>query len=274
MRQFVTFVFSPIFSLFSPSFYKSLPKRSVGEGFLYLFYLAVWGAFVLMLMISLRWLPAVDEFVDWFSYQTPTFTFNEGRITTNVKEPYAVTHPTLGTLLIVNTKKKEIKPEDLQNVYFYVTSHVIYASDPIRNETRMFDLGAQAHRTGNQLHGPQSLDGQMIRQIYQTIKPLVSVIFFFVIVFLVFVWKMTAALLYSVAALLLNRFREEKFSYATLLNFSCFSLTAVFILQLANIVFFNLQMPVPLWLSFAVTVFYLIFGILFVLPPERTRTIP
>jgi len=266
------FLASPILSIFSPSLYRSIPKSSLVRGFGYLAYIALIGGVLVTAVVTMYWAPKMDEFVNWFSYELPALTFENGQITTVVQEPYYVTHPIFGTLVTINTKKKNPKTEDIRDSFFYIASTVIYASDPIRNETRMFDLAAKAGQA-NVPPGPQTLTGELIRKVYQQVKPLFLTALFFAVWAVLFFWKLGVALLFSLFALLLNLCREDKFSYGTLLHFSIYAITVVYMLQLANLLMPNVSLTLPLWLGIIITAYYVVFGVLIMSPPERTRSI-
>ena len=77
---------------------------------------------------------------------------------------------------------------------------------------------------------------------------------------LFFVWKLLIALFYSLIALLLNRFRKEKFRYGSLFTLACFAISPVTIFQAANVSIPEISFDLNFYFSFALTVLYLVYG--------------
>lgn len=263
------FLFAPILSLFSPRFYRSVLQSSVLKGFSYLIYLSLISAGIFVAIINLRWIPVAEDFIDWFSRGFPAITLTKDGISSSVEQPYEMKHPSFGAILILNTEKEEAEEEKMRKAFFYVTKTRIYANDPLRNETRIFDLKLdQSGKTKQQIEN-QVLTGETVKKFYRTAKPIFLFVFFFMMTFFLLLWKITTAFFYSVVALLLNQFREEKFSYAALLNVSCFSLTAVTLLQFLNLIAPQLHLAPAFWIAFMITTLYLGLAILIASPPEK-----
>ncbi len=272
VRQTAEFLFSPILSLFSPRFYRELLKKSLGQGFLYLIYLATICTAVFMTVVLLKWVPIAENFVDWFARKLPTMTFDKNGVTSPAKQPYEMKHPTFGMILILDTAKENIDSAEIKKAFFYITKTKIYTSDPVRNETRIFDLSAPANQP-KQPEGRETLTGESVRRFYFKTKPFFLTVLFFMAMVFVFSWKVGTALFYSLVASILNQFREEKFSYAVLLNVSMFALTAVTTLQSFSLIAPALHLTPPLWMALVITSLYLGLAILIVSPPEKTSEI-
>ena len=75
-------------------------------------------------------------------------------------------------------------------------------------------------------------------------------------------------MLYSLIALLLNRFRDEKFSYPALLNISMLALTPVAVIQFLGLIDSHFRMTVHLLIAVVITVFYLVLALFIALPPD------
>ena len=255
-------------SLFSGRFYQNILKSSLIKGFLYLTYLAFLGSLAFMTIIFLKWVPMAEDFLDWFAHKMPPLTLTEQGITSPVKQPYAMTHPTFGTILALNTDKEDATPEDIKNTFFYVTKKKIYANDPIRNKVQVIDLFSPKNKPSHPL--PQTITGESVRSFYFRAKPMFLTILSLLLAGFVFLWKLIDALLCSLIALLLNQFREEKFSYSALLNVSIFSLTTVSLLQFLNLSSPDFHIPLPIWVKILIGTIYLGFALLIASPLEKT----
>ena len=265
----IDFLFAPILSLFSPRFYQNVLKSSLWKGFLYLAYLSLSGALTFLILISLKWLPTVENFVDWFARELPTMVFENGSLSSSVQQPYHMTHPKFGKILILDTTKEKADPSELKNAFLYVTKRIIYVSNPLRGETRIFDLSSPKNQRAIAA-GSSQITGELVKFFYKKIKPIFLVTLFSFVFLFIFLWKLVAAILYSVIAVVLNQFREEKFSYEKLLNVTIFAMTAISLLQFLNALVTGIQAPVPFWVALVLTTSYLGLAILVVSLPEKT----
>lgn len=267
------FLFSPLLSLFSAKFYRTVLRSSPGFGFLYLLYLGLIGAVSVMLAMMLKWLPVADEFVNWFSDQVPPVVLDQDGLSSSVAQPYEISHPKFGTLVILDTTKETVRDEDVKRTFFYVTKRKIYANDPTRNETRIMDVLGRVSETELSRIARQELDGEQLKDFYAKAKPVVKIVAFLGVLLAVYMWKLGAALFYSLAAWILNQFREEKYSYLPLVSVSAFALTPVAVLQFSGSLLPNLSLNPPLWMAVAITSLYLAVAILIVSPTEKTGQI-
>ena len=265
----IEFLLSPVLSLFSPRFYQKVLKSSLAKGLFYLVYLSLLGALAFLLIILLKWMPTVDNFVAWLASEMPAITFENGGLSTSVSQPHTITHPKFGKIIILNTTKEKLEPSEIREAFVYVTKHLIYVSNPLQKETRIFDI-SEARQQKNVPPGPHVLTGDLLKKAYDKIKPVFfGVLFGFTFLF-IFLWKFVAAILYSLVAVLLNLFRDEGFPYEKLLNVSIFSMSAVTLLQFLNAIVTSIHAPVPLWVALVLTTCYLGLSILVVSPPEKS----
>ena len=267
--RIIDFLLSPVLSLFSSRFYRSILKSSLGWGFLYITYLSAICAAAFFLLIFFKWLPVADDFVNWFVVKMPPITVDKSGFSSAVPQPYEMKHPGFGMVLILNTTQENISAQEMKNAIFYVAKTKIYVSDPLRNETRIIDLPTAAHQSKGGIQ-PQSITGKLVKDFYQKVRPYFLTVLFLLIVAFVLIWKIGAALIYSVIAIILNRFREEKFAYPALLNVSIFALTTVTMLQFLNLVTPNLNFTPPLWMAFFITTIYLGYAVLVASPLEQS----
>ncbi len=262
------FILSPLLSLFSPTLYRSVLRASVSKGIFYLFYLSVLSAMCFASAMVMKQIPKVDEFVSWFTKEMPEITFTETGIQSPAAQPVEMKHPTLGTVLILDTTKDTLEGDEMKKALIYLTKTKVYANDPVRNETRILDILKQ--RAGaKEAAKSQTLTGDLVRKFYFQAKPYFLALLFFLMVAFIFMWKLAAAVFYSLPALVLNQFREDKFSYTTLLGVSMFALTPVTWMQFVNLFVPSVPLTPPFWMALVITTFYLGLAILFVAPPEK-----
>ena len=98
---------------------------------------------------------------------------------------------------------------------------------------------------------------------------MISVVFFFGVLFFVFLWKLGAAFSYSAIAIILNLFREKKFAYPALLHVTMYAMTAVSILQLLSLLTQSLRFDVQPWIAIGITTVYIGLALLIASPPEN-----
>jgi hypothetical protein len=264
----MTFWLSPILSLFSPVFYRDVLKSPLARGFLYLLYLSGIGAVAFVLGFRLHVLPIFEEFVNWFSIELPELTLVDGKLSTDVTQPHRMTHPTFGTILILDTTRDTFASDEMDEALVYVTQTRVYTHNPVRGQTREVLIGSLfqgKQAVGNTL----TLNGEMIRTFLGRLRPFLFVALLFIMITSLYLWKTFAALAYSLVAMILNRFRDEKFGYPALLNVSLFALTPVSLIQFATMLVSQPQIVIPFWLGVLVTTSYLGFALLFASPPEK-----
>jgi len=269
--KFFKFLISPIPSLYSPSFYKAKLNESLKYGFLYLIYMAVIGACSILIILQLRAIPIFNEFIDWFAKEMPEVTLSQGRISSAVTQPYLMNHPRFGNILILDTSKESLKPGEIGRTAVYITGSLIYLYNPIQNETETIDL-MQFYETAKKkgsLIQDEIVNSESIRRMYAQIKPVLSVLIFFGALFYLFMWKLGAAFLYSVIAVIFNLFREKKYPYPALLNVTIYAMTAVSVLQLSSLLTQNLRLNVQSWIAAGITTAYLALTFFVALPPDE-----
>ena len=222
----------------------------------------------MMLMVKINVMPAFESFAGWFSVHMPELQIENGIISSPVKQPYQMVHPDFGNIMIVDTGKEEATSAETGKTILYVTKHRIYARNPVRNETRIFDLASETQK--ERFKKAEKISGPMVLDFFRKARPIFTAIFFFSSAIFFFMWKLSAAIFYSLIALILNQFREEKFGYPALLNTSIFATTAVSVLQIMGLMTGNPHFQIPVWMAAAVTTLYLGLALLIASPPESS----
>ena len=262
------FIFSPILSLFSRRFYGEMSRSSLGQGVLYLLSLAFVVSIVSVTAFSFSILPKINQGAQWVRENMPPLEFTREGVQTTVQQPFSLTHPEWGTILIVDTNRETVTDEEMRQTIFYITKTKLYAWDRTKNEHRIVDARPQPGDVSQNWQDVH-VDGEVVWRLYAAIRPFASPLVFVVVLFSFFAWKMAAAFFYSIPALLINILRKQKLAYEKLLNLCFFALTPVMFLQAVKTVYPGFIIPVNFWLAFVVTCGYLAFAILATQEPDQ-----
>lgn len=232
----INFIFSPILSLFSLSFYREVMKSSVGKGFLYILYLSLIFAAATDVIFARILMPQADRFAEWFRDSFPPMTFTKEGVVTDVAQPFKLEHPTIGSLMMIDTSKETATIEEIRSTLLYVTKKSLYVWDGRRNQYRIFELApmnAEAEANWKDLE----VTGEKAYGIYLRFAPMAYPIVFLLCFVFFFIWKLLAGVFYSLIALIINTFRKNRLNYEKLLNVAFFSLTPATYLQWASSLF-------------------------------------
>ena len=256
----ISFLLSPILTLFSPRLYRDVLRSGAGRGFGYLGYLTLLFCLLAFFLSRSRLVPLAGSFSDWLIEVTPEMTLTQTGLNVNVEEPYLVKHTTLGPLYVIDTQKSsEALQEDESGAVFLIGKEEIIFRNRDRNETRIFSLkeGMEKVREASRpVQITKNIMHQMAARAHALIVP-VALIF---LAPLFFLWKLLAALLYSLIALLLNLFKKEKLRYSSLFTLACFAITPVTIIQAVSLSVPGVAFHLNLYAAFVLTIAYLAYG--------------
>src|SRR3989338_4152290 len=256
----IAFLLAPVMSFFSTRLYRQVLQSGIGRGFAYLFYLTILFSLLTVFLCQLLLQPLASNFMDWLIQVTPEMTLTQTGLNVPVKQPYFVDHPALGPLYLIDTTKNldELMAEKGRAFVLIGKEHLIVRSGR-RGEVRVFNLRdamTQARTAGQPIRITKNLMLQLNQRFQALLVPVVLVF----LAPLFFVWKLLIALFYSLIALLLNRFRKEKFRYGSLFTLACFAISPVTIFQAANVSITEISFDLNFYFSFALTVLYLVYG--------------
>ena len=271
MNRFLELLISPILSLYSTSFYKRKLNESLKRGFIYLAYISLIGAFSFLIMFQTRAMPILNEMAGWLSHEMPEMIIEQGKVSSSVAQPYIMKHPKFGNVMILDSNKESLKPDEMSQAFIYITKSLIYVHNPVQNDTQTIDLRQVEGQTKPQgkTRKPEKVNGALVQAIYTQIKPVLSVVFFFTVLLSLFLWKLGAAFSYSAIAIILNLFREKQLPYPALLNVTIYAMTAVSVLQLMSLVTQSIRFDVQPWIAIGITTVYLCLAFFIALPEEK-----
>lgn len=261
----IRFLISPFLTLFSKRVYREGMTSGIGRALGYLFYLSFLWVLFFAVLVKLRFAPLVDQGFEEVLAQVPEMTLSQSGLSTEEAKRYVVEHALVpDPIMVIDTTKviDALKNEGLK-------APILVASDAVlvRNEQQLQERTLRFSEFAKNLPEPSQrgvrLTHDVFRDWYQKLRTFVIPITLLVTGAIFFLWKVTAALIYSVAALLLNLMAKEKSRYERLLSLSCYALTPVTILQFVNIFFLGSSLNLNVLVSVAITIVYLIFGLFF-----------
>src|SRR5207247_1941914 len=82
-----------------------VPRQRLGRGLAYLVYLSSLYSAAIAIALLAFWLPAADRFVDWLAPNLPEVKLTDHGAVMDAPQPFVLTHPVLGTLLVIDTRR-------------------------------------------------------------------------------------------------------------------------------------------------------------------------
>jgi hypothetical protein len=223
-------VLGPVLSLYSVAFYRRVARQRLGRGLAYLVYLSSLYSASISIALLAFWLPAVDRFVDWLAPNLPEVKLTDHGAVTDAPQPFVLTHPVLGTLLVIDTRRETPSADDLRGAPVFISRTQVVVSEGPAGQRRVYDLMPQTPEARARWEG-LVVNGASVKKIYGRLRLLAAPLAFVAFLVFFFVWKFLAALAYSVLGLVLNLLRRERLPYASILTLACFAMTAVIVLQ-------------------------------------------
>ena len=224
-------VLGPVLSLYSVAFYRRVARQRLGRGLAYLVYLSSLYSAAIAIALLAFWLPAADRFVDWLAPNLPEVKLTDHGAVMDTPQPFVLTHPTLGALLAIDTRVETPSADDLRGApVFFVSRTQVVVSEGRAGQRRVYDLVPQTPEARARWDG-MVVSGASVRSMYGRLRLLAAPLAFVACLVFFFVWKLLAALAYSVLGLVLNLLRRERLPYASILTLACFAMTAVIVLQ-------------------------------------------
>lgn len=255
-----TFLLAPFLALFSARLYREALGSGVGRGFGYLVYLTFLFSVLAFLLSQLLLLPIASSFMDWLIQVTPEMTLTRAGLDAKVNQPYRVAHPAFGPIYLIDTTKTAAElMADESGVPILIGKEHVVVRNLDRNESRVFDL-KEATRQARNTSGPIQITKHLMRDLTRQIEALIIPISLLFLAPLFFIWKLIAALFYSLVALLLNLIRKEKFRYRSLFTLSSYAITPVTFIQALDLFIPGFSIPLNFLLALVVTTAYLIYG--------------
>ena len=245
---------APLFSLFSLRFYRQAVLSSLSKGLAYLAYLSFLAALAFALLFHVYGKPEFREMNQWLQGNLPPLAYSPEGLTMNAGSPRTIVNPKYGLTITFDMTKDNISAEEAGNAMIFVTKKNLYVVAP-KGQMRVYPL-ARPGRQGNLVSVNETL-----KKVGEVFDRWIAFLIFAASFPLFFIWKLLAAIFYSLPGLLINRMRREKLAYSAVLNVSFFALTPVFLIQLLDIAFPSLPLSLGLAGALFLTTIYLFLGI-------------
>jgi hypothetical protein len=259
---------APILSFFSTRLYRAGLQSGMGRGFLYLFYLTILFSLLVVFLCQFLLLPVTATFMDWLVQVTPEVTVTQAGLNVDAQQPYLVKHPTFGPLYLIDTTKDTAQLiADSNQIPILIGREDVIINDPNRGGRRTISL-REAMLKSHEANQPIRITKNIMRDLSKQLQRMVIP---FVLLFLApffFIWKLLAALFYSLFALFFNLFRKEKFRYGGLFTLACYAISPITIIQAVRLTVPDAHLNLNLGIAFALTLTYLLFG-MFVASPRQ-----
>lgn len=229
----------PIQSVVDFGFYREVPRRSMGRGILYILYLGLLFSGAATAAFYMKFDPALRELVDWVAANAPSLTIADGKAASDAPQPFVIRHPKAEryAVLIDTTRTDVVTAKELvdKGLIGAVTQNAVYVM-PSPERLHQYYL-SQAKSPKSVTIGPGFFRtvGSTIRLCLYPAVLLLGWLFFFV-------WKLLAALAYSIIGLLVNSTTSAGLDYEALYKIALYAQTPVVLLQ-ATLLF--LQRGVP-----------------------------
>ncbi len=253
------FFLSPIQSLYSLSFYKKVLRYPLRCGFLFLLYLSLLFSIWASLLFYRRSLPSIDEFVTWMGANLPQINLTQQGLELEKKEAVLLTHPRFGPLIYIDPTIDSPNQEQMGQAPILLTHTKAVYHNANTGEIRMQSLVPNLTAKGWK---PAVITGKKVLMVWKRMRPLIAIFFFGIVFAATFVWKLLAALGYSLVSLVLNLLRKNRLSYKQLINATIFALAPPSVLQWISWQFPVLQLATHFFIIFPVTVLYIGIAIL------------
>ena len=218
-------ILDPVNSVTSIEFYRKVAKQSLGRSLLYLCYLSA----VCSIVWTIRLDPAIMASYDWFAKAAPPLTFSDGKVSSDLKGPLILQHPSIQQIAVAidTTRTEAVTPQMMEDshVILYLTANSLYVSQQ-NGRIEVLDLA----------RAPTPRPIRIDAEFYHFARPYLTRLLYpstLVIFFCFFmVWNACAGLVYSLAAMAANAIAGAGLAYASLYSISVYAQTLACILQL------------------------------------------
>lgn len=249
------FFLAPVLSLFSIKFYQKMLVLPRALGFLYLAYLSFIFAVIAGVVFRIQALPVADDLFFWLSRNLPEIKITRQGLEMAVAKPLLLIHPRWGSLLYLDPDNEFPKSEDLKKALIVVTPKNIAYRDLSTGEYRIQSIAPRLKP--NKEWQDFLITGDKVDQFWRTMKPFLSVLLFLFTFAGTYLWKLLAALVYSLVGIFVNMFRTERLPYRSILELTIFTLTPVTLLQIVLMLFSNIPIPMNFFTALLITSIYI-----------------
>lgn len=257
-------------------------KKGVGYGMLYILYVSLLASILIALLLLFKAPKYVDPFISsaWRGVPSP-ITWRPDGLEINNNKPMVLN--IAGEFPIkIDTSIKNMQPQDLDQYEVYVSKTHLYATERGNNSFKVVPITAKDDKSdtnsitlnivdtgeefpdvsiftekSNSEVSKHLLEPAKIKKFVQTGWTFISIFIAGIFLFIVFIWKLTVAFIYSIVALIINALLKRKAPFEALFAASVASMTPVIMLQALSPFFAPLIFLLKLKYSIIITVIYL-----------------
>ncbi len=244
-------ILHPIFmSFYSKSLYQHVGRNWKGTSFIYL-----------LLLLALSWIFGIiqvhygaSDFITntapGIVEQVPRISISDGEVSIDASEPYFITDPESGDLLIIiDTTGQITSLYDNEAKLLLTKTKVIVENGPA--ETRMYDLSEI---------GEFYIDQRRANSFLEVLKDWLAIVLYPFAVLLSFIYRIIQALIYAAIGTVFAKKYNASLNYQALISLAIISITPVIVL---DTILSLLIVPIPFWpvLCFFISMGFLSFAV-------------
>lgn len=218
----------PFYSVVHFPFYREVPRKSFGKALGYLLYLGLFFSIVSTIALYVKLTPVIHDASEWAAASIPTITIADGKASSPLTTPLLLRYPREPRVaFIIDTHRTTpVTAQEMrqQEAAAYLTQASLYVAAG-RNKVEQYDL------TTTRNAKPVMIDANFFREAASTLPKIFYPIAWISAWLIFFVWKLIAALAYSIVALILNAIASADLAYENLLKLSLYAQTPVIALQ-------------------------------------------
>ncbi len=221
-------------SFYSKSLYQEVGRNWKGLSFIYL-----------LLLLALSWIFGIIQIhygvSDYITNtapgiveQVPLISISDGEVSIDASEPYFITDPESGTLLIIiDTTGQITSLDDIEAMLLLTKTKVIVEMGAA--ETRMYDLSEV-----DEFY----IDQRRINSFLEVLKDWLAIVLYPFAVLLSFLYRIIQVLIYAAIGIVFTKRFNASLNYQTLISLAIISITPVIVL---DTIISLLNVPIPFW---------------------------
>lgn len=222
----------PLKSVVDFSFYRDIPKKSLGATVGYIAYLGLIYSCAVVLSLVIHFKPRVEESVEWASQNIPPMTLMDGKLTSSRRGETVVRHPSVPEMVVVidTDRTSAVTPAEMaeRKAFAFLTQNTIFVYNNERMEA--YDISKAQNKE------PVEIDGEFYQSIGSIMNMVLFPAAFATSWFIFFIWKHAAALIYTLLALLINAGVGGGLEFQDLYKIAVYAQTPVVVLQMVALV--------------------------------------
>lgn len=241
---------APLLSFFSKDLYNDVAQNWKGIAALYLLLLLAFCWIFETWAVNIKVSQSIANETPPFIEQIPEITIKDGNVSINEPEPYFIYYPETQDIIAIIDTTGQYDSLDNTEAYLLLTKNKLIGRES-ETETRVYDLS----QIDNFF-----LDQVIINKFVSIFESYFPFVFYIFAVIFSFIFRLVLVLMYGAIGLLFCKIANVKLDYQALMRLAVIASTPVIILDTVLEVS-NINIPLFWLISFAITTFYLYFGV-------------